>query len=99
MLIVREVKDPRVAAAGLLTITRVRLSKDGHRADVLVSFLSDSARVVDGALGALVKMAGYLRGEVARRLGVNRAPEITFVHDTSAELVARIENLARGGSE
>mgnify|MGYP001590197105 CR=1 FL=1 len=98
-LIVREVKDPRLEAAGLVTVTRVRMSEDGRHADVLVSFVGDEkiAGARDGALVAFGRMAGYVRGEVARRLGLKRAPVLRFVHDQSAELIERIDR-AEGAS-
>ncbi len=102
-MIAQEVKDPRVHAAGLLTVTRVRLSDDLGTAHVAVSFVGadakTAAKAVDGALAGLARGAGFLRGELARRLNLKRAPELKFDHDTSADHVAKIERLLKGEDE
>ena len=95
-LIAQRVKDPRVHAAGLLTVTHVRLSDDLRLATVLVSFVGAGEDAVVGALAGLRRAAGFLRGEAARRLSLRRAPELRFVHDQSAEAAARIDALVRG---
>jgi len=100
-LVAREVKDPRVTQAGLLTVTRVRVSEDGRHADVLVSFVggSDDERVLAAALGALTAVAGFLRGAVARRLSLKRAPLFTFIHDKSAEFGEYLDQVIRRDRE
>jgi ribosome-binding factor A len=98
--LVREaVKDPRVHAAGLLTITRVELSGDLSHARVGVSFIGGEEAAADRAMKALAGIAGFLRGEVGRRLGLRHAPELKFIHDRSGEQSARIDALLRGDDE
>ena len=89
-LILRSVKDPRI---GFVTITRVRVSDDLRHARVYVS----SARGTEVLIG-LKSAAGFLRGELGRRLCLRYAPELLFVLDDSleeelhlAELLRRIE--------
>lgn len=98
-IITREVKDPRVAAAGLLTVTHVRLTDDLRLARVLVSFIGGDPEAAGPALEALTRAAGWLQGELGRRLSLKRAPELRFEHDRSAEHVAHIEALLRGDDE
>jgi ribosome-binding factor A len=88
------VKDPRVARAGLLTVTKVEVSRDGRVAKVGVSFVGGSGDP-DEAVAALERTAGYLRGEVGRLLGVRHAPELRFVHDRSGEYAAHIDALLK----
>ena len=95
-LIVREIKDPRIHAAGPLTVTQVKLVDDLRVATVLVSFVGGSDEAATAAIVALGAAAGFLRGEVARRLTLRRAPELRFLHDRSAAAVARIDALLRG---
>jgi ribosome-binding factor A len=95
-IVAREVKDPRVHAAGLLTVTRVQLSADLRVARVYVSFVGGGEDAVAAAIQGLEHAAGFLRGEIGRRLSLRHAPELRFVHDRSAEAAERIERLLRG---
>ena len=88
-LITREVKDPRV---GNVTVTSVALSKDMGVAKVFFTpFVSrhPPEEVHDG----LTRAAGFLRGEVGRRLGLRHAPRLEFVFDDTAEKAARLTGL------
>ena len=93
-LVAREVKDPRVHAAGLVTVTRVELSPDLRSARAYVSFTGDAAAGA-AAVKALTGAVGFLRGEVARRLSLRRAPDLRFIHDRTAEHVAKIDALLK----
>jgi ribosome-binding factor A len=93
----REVKDPRVHAAGLVTIQLVELNRDLSVARVYVSFSLEQA--VDQAMAGLRAAAGYLRGPLGRRLRLARPPELRFVHDTSPEFAARLSDIVREDRE
>lgn len=97
-LIPAEVKDPRVARAGLLTVTKVEVSGDSRVAKVGISFVGGQG---DPALAieALSRSAGFLRGEVGRRLALRHAPELRFVHDRSGEHAAHIDALLKEDKE
>jgi ribosome-binding factor A len=89
-LLTREVKDPRV---GLVTVTQVNLVPDLSVARVFVMPLGGGER--PGMLEGLKSSAGFLRGEVGRRVGLRHAPRLEFVADDSfdraAELTALID--------
>lgn len=89
-----EVRDPRVAKAGLATVTRVELAGDLAVAKVGVSFVGGEGKP-DAAIQALSKVAPYLRGEVGRRLGLRHAPELRFAHDRAGEYAAHIDALLK----
>src|SRR5215470_17798554 len=93
-LVAREVKDPRVHGAGLLSVTRVDLSPDLRSARVFVSFTGET-EAATAAVAALGRAVGYIRGEVARRLSLRRAPELRFIHDRTVEHVAKIDALLK----
>lgn len=95
MMLATEIKDPRVHAAGIMTVTNVRLAADLGLARVNVSFVGGSAAKIDEALDGLARAAGFLRGELARRLTLKRAPQLKFEHDTSADHMARIDALLK----
>ena len=91
-LILREIKDPRVQEAGLLTVTHVYVSDDFSFARVLISVLNSPAAPV---VKSLNKAAGFLRGVLGRRLCVRRIPELNFIVDDTEEKASHIEDLLR----
>ena len=101
-LLQREVKDPRV---GLVTITQVALAADLSHARVY--FVPFGAGLVAGEaqqdaaaakqrLDGLGNAARFLRGEVARRVGLRHAPKLEFVPDDSFDRAARLSALISG---
>ena len=88
-LIAREVKDPRV---GNVTVTAVSVAPDMGSARVFFTpfaALHPPAQVREG----LTHAAGFLRGELGRRLGLRHAPRLEFVIDESVENAARLTHL------
>ena len=92
--LIREVKDPRVTAAGLVGVARVECSPDFQVAHVFVSIYGDD-RTADKVIAGLTAAAGFLRGPLARRLQLGRPPELRFVHDRSAEMSLRLTDVVR----
>jgi ribosome-binding factor A len=92
-LIASEVKDPRVRAATLVTVTKVELNVDMAVANVYVSVVppTTAAPVIAG----LAKAAGFLRGPVARKLSLQHAPELRFVHDESIDVSEKLAAILR----
>src|SRR5690349_1867004 len=84
-LIQTEVRDPRVRAATLLTLAKVELNVDMAVANIYVSVVGDDA-TADGVVEGLTKAAGFLRGPVARKLSLQRAPELRFHRDVSIDI-------------
>lgn len=97
-LIAADVKDPRVRAATMLTITKVELNVDLSVANVYVSVVGDDA-TADGVIAGLTKAAGFLRGPVARRLSLQRAPELRFKHDVSVDVGEKLAAIIREDEE
>lgn len=89
-MIPREVKDPRV---GPVTVTQVTLAPDLSTARIYVVPFGKPAH--PEAVKGLAAAAGFLRGEVGRRVGLRHAPRLVFVQDDSfdraAELTALID--------
>jgi ribosome-binding factor A len=88
-----EVRDPRVKEAGIVSVNHVELNRDMSVARVYVSFYGGPEEAAAEAVAALERAAGRLRGPVARRMNLKRAPEIRFEHDTSPELSQRISEI------
>ena len=81
-LILRSVKDPRI---GFLTVTRVKVSDDLRQAKIYVSPAQAGAAEGREALMGLKSAAGFLRGELGRRLSLRYAPTLIFLLDDSLE--------------
>jgi ribosome-binding factor A len=88
-LIAREVKDPRV---GNVTITGVSVAADMGSAKIFFTPFATSSAHEQVQLG-LTRAAGFLRGELGRRLGLRHAPRLQFVFDDSAAGAARLTRL------
>jgi ribosome-binding factor A len=92
-LILREVKDPRVAE-GLVTITEIRVSPDLRHATVFVSHLGTEEER-QHALEGLQHAAPFLHRELMHRLKMRNVPELVFRFDPSIERGARLSDLIR----
>lgn len=90
--ILRDVKDPRVSDA-LITVTAVDVTPDLKFAKVYYSTLGkvDEKQTTQGLKSA----AGFIRGQVAKRLNLRQTPEFTFLRDRSMENGAHISKLLR----
>jgi|MudIll2142460700_1097286.scaffolds.fasta_scaffold07792_3 ribosome-binding factor A len=97
-MIAADVKDPRVLAATMLTVTKVELNVDMSVANVYISVVGDDA-TADGVIAGLTKAAGFLRGPVGRRLSLQRAPELRFHHDVSVDVSAKLAAILREDEE
>ena len=88
-LIAREVKDPRV---GNVTVTAVSVAPDMGSARVFFTPFA-SRHSPDEVHAGLTRAAGFLRGELGRRLALRHAPRLEFVFDESVESAARLTHL------
>jgi ribosome-binding factor A len=88
-LISREVKDPRI---GMVTVTGVRVAPDLSVAQVYVVPFGGMAappHMIEG----LARAAGFLRGEVGRRVGLRHAPRLDFQLDETFDRAAHLSSL------
>lgn len=86
-IIHRELKDPRI---GFVTITKVEITRDLHRAKVYFSILGnneDTRKTLEGLKSA----CNYIRRLIGRRLKLRYTPEILFCHDKSIEYSVYID--------
>lgn len=79
-IIAYELKDPRV---GMITITEVQVTPDYAHAKVFFTTLVDNDEAVKNTLAGLRAAAGFIRGQLGRRLTIHTIPEVHFVHDMS----------------
>ena len=97
-LIANDVRDPRVHAAKLVTVSRVELNVDLSVARVYVSIIGDDA-TIDGVIAGLTKAAGFLRGPAGRELGLSRPPELRFFHDDRLDISDKLAAIVREDEE
>jgi len=88
-LLLRRVKDPRVAH---VSITRVEAAKDYSTAKVWYNVVGGAAGAADVQKG-LASCAAYVRRQIARRLHLHVIPELVFMYDTSLDRAMKIEEL------
>lgn len=91
-LISREIKDPRV---GPVTVTAVEVAPDLSEARIWVVPFGDR-HSPDEVVAGLSRAAGFLRGEVGRRLALRHAPRLLFQFDESLERADRLTRLIDG---
>lgn len=88
-VVAREVKDPRV---GSVTFTAVEVAPDLSVARVY--FLPFAGQHAPAEVQAgLSHAAGFLRGEVGRRLRLRHAPRLEFLLDESIERASHLTSL------
>ncbi|MEW6623237.1 MAG: 30S ribosome-binding factor RbfA [Bacillota bacterium] len=88
-IIEKEVKDPRI---GFITITAVELSNDLRYAKIFVSSLGNEEEQKRSMEG-LEKAKGFIRREIAKRIKLRYAPELSFRFDDSIEHGVRISQI------
>lgn len=89
--IIRELKDPRVTR-GLCSVVTVDVTKDLRWCKAYISVFGDED-TKKSAMEGLKSAAGFVRKELAHRLGLRYTPEIVFTQDTSIEHGAHINKL------
>lgn len=94
-LVAREVHDPRVHKAGLLSVNHVELNRDMSVAYVYVAFLGADDKDSAAAIQALQGASGFLRGPLGRALQLQRTPELRFFQDESSEFGVRLSEIVR----
>ncbi len=92
-LVLRRVKDPRVAA---VTITGVEVSPDLKHARIFYCIMgtptdAEKQSVADG----LTKAKGFMRMELGKRLYMRSVPELAFHYDASFDYGEKIERILR----
>lgn len=91
--LIRTIKDPRVAEAGMLSVTAVETTPDLRYAKIYVSALNKegSGQVFKGLKSA----SGYLRRELGRALNLRNTPELSFARDDSIDKGTHILDMLR----
>lgn len=91
VILQRRLHDPRV---GFVSVTEVELSADLRHAKIFVSVLGDE-ETKRRTMAALEGAAGFVRGELGRRVRMRFVPEVLFRLDESIAYGARVNALLR----
>lgn len=91
-ILARELNDPRLSS--LVSVTDVEVAHDLSFARVFVSVLADGAER-EREIATLQRAAGFIRHQLAPRLGLREVPDLRFVHDASIERGARVEEILK----
>ncbi|MBP9144602.1 MAG: 30S ribosome-binding factor RbfA [Thermoanaerobaculia bacterium] len=89
VLLMREVRDPRVALA---TISRVQVARDLGHARIWISVLGDE-ETRQQTMAGIEHAKGFLRSQIGRRLKLRVTPELAFELDRGAEYLQDMTEL------
>lgn len=89
-LIQRELNDPRL---GLITLSRVIVSKDGAHAKVYFTTLNNQPENIVTTLKVLKKASAFLRYHLAQQVKLRITPDLTFYYDEDLERATTLTNL------
>ena len=89
VLLMREVRDPRVALA---TISRVKVARDLGHARIWISVLGDE-EARQQTMEGIEHAKGFLRSQIGRRLKLRVTPELAFELDRGAEYLQDMTQL------
>ncbi|MBR2616235.1 MAG: 30S ribosome-binding factor RbfA [Clostridia bacterium] len=89
--IFRTVKDPRVSGA-FITVNAARVTPDLKFAKVYYGVITGEPEQVQKGLECA---AGFIRSSLATKLNLRQTPELTFIHDRSAEHGAHIARVLK----
>jgi ribosome-binding factor A len=97
----KDISDPRLEAAGMITVSGIDLSQDMKNATVWVSFMGKEEKdpVVEGALGALKKSSQYIHRLLIKRIPMKMHPRLVFRFDKIFDRAAKISDAFQEATE
>lgn len=84
-------KDPRIE--GMISVTRVELSKDKRYAKVYLSLYGNDEERNKEIFEIIEKAKGYFKTAVAQSLHTYKAPDMNFVRDRGIEKSFEIDKI------
>ena len=100
-LLLRELKDPRLAAE-MVSVTAVDVTADGSYATVYLTTLGLGAGnkekndEKEDVLAAMRSAKGLIRKEIGKQVKLRHVPDLIFKMETSMEYGRHIEELIQG---
>lgn len=91
IIISRELKDKSIT---LVTVTDVRVLKDLSTATIYYTVMGQKEKQ-DKVHRSLVKAAGYIKSEIAKRMKIRKVPSLVFEYDQSLAYGNKIDDILR----
>lgn len=91
---IRDLKDPRISGAMMLTIVRCEVSSDGSYCKVFVSSIEGYDQAKEAVKG-FESAKGIIKKDISNALHLKKCPELKFYADNSMEHSARINELLK----
>jgi ribosome-binding factor A len=91
-LLRREISDPSLAG---VTITAVKVSSDLRNAKIYFVAPAGKEGLSEAALKGFQRARGFVKRELAQRLGLRYMPDLQFFYDDTIDRGARIEELIK----
>lgn len=92
MLVSGQIRDPRLSASAMISVTAVQVSGDLGQARVFIDVL-DRGAAIPPILAALRSSAGLIRTRLGQVFRAKRVPKLFFEYDDSVERGERIEGI------
>jgi ribosome-binding factor A len=92
MILKGDIKDPRVSS---VVLTGIKVADDLGLARVYFTVMMDKLGKEEALIG-LQSAAGFIKGELGRRLRIKRVPDLRFEFDSVLEEGYKIDDLLRG---
>jgi ribosome-binding factor A len=89
VLLLKDLKDPRLE---LTTVSHVEVSPDLRHARVYISRVGNTEEQ-ENALEGFQRAAGYIRGQLGKRLKLRYVPKLEFVIDIGIAYGVRISSM------
>lgn len=86
-----DIKDPRL---GMVTITKVKISRDLKHASVYASVFGKKDEVAN-SLRILKKSLGFIKNSLRKYTKLRFTPEIEIVHDETEITAQRVETIIK----
>jgi ribosome-binding factor A len=88
----KEINDPSLAQ---VTITAVKVSSDLRNAKIYFAAPGGTEGLPQAALAGFERARGFVKRELAQRLGLRYMPDLKFYYDDTIDRGARIEELIK----
>lgn len=100
-IIRKDISDPRLSAAGMITVSGVDLTQDLRNATVWVSFMGkeEKAPEVKSALAALESSANFMHRLLIKRISMKMHPRLSFKFDKMFDRAAVVSEAFKEANE
>jgi len=90
----KDISDPRLEAAGMLTISGIEVAEDMRNATVWISFMGkdENSKAVKGAVLALRSASKFIHRLLIKRIPMKVHPQLSFKFDNMFDRAAVISD-------